>query len=128
MTDSLRAILVYACRGVCPLALSEDEVKVYPYAVYDMTTFPMLDKDGIYGYAGDTRIRVVSDKKAEADTVADALRAAIVALRGEVFFPKLVDVTKECVEGIWNIEMNYILKQYAEWSEPESEQTNQNTE
>ena len=88
----------------------------------------MLDKDGVYGYAGDTRIRVVSDKKAEADTVADALRAAIVALRGEVFFPKLVDVTKGCVEGIWNIEMNYILKQYAEWSEPESEQTNQNTE
>lgn len=67
---------------------------------------------------------MVSDKKTEADTVADALRAAVVALRGEVFFPKLVDVTKECVEGIWNIEMNYILKQYADWSEPVEQTTN----
>jgi len=124
MTDSLRAILVYACKDVCPLVLSEDEVKTYPYAVYDMTTAPLQDKDSIYAFVGDTRVRVVSNDKSEADTKAAALQTAILALRNETIFTKLVDVNKECVEGIWTIEMNYILKQYADWSEPVEQTTN----
>lgn len=124
MTDSLRAILVYACKDVCPLVLSEDEVKTYPYAVYDMTTAPLQDKDSIYAFVGDTRVRVVSNDKSEADTKAAALQTAILALRNETIFAKLVDVNKECVENIWAIEMNYILKQYADWSEPVEQTTN----
>lgn len=124
MTDSLRAILVYACKDVCPLVLSEDEVKTYPYAVYDMTTAPLQDKDSIYAFVGDTRVRVVSNDKSEADTKVAALQTAILALRNETIFTKLVDVNKECVEGIWIIEMNYILKQYADWSEPVEQTTN----
>lgn len=124
MTDSLRAILVYACKDVCLLVLSEDEVKTYPYAVYDMTTAPLRDKDSIYAFVGDTRVRVVSNDKSEADTKAAALQTAILALRNETIFAKLVDVNKECVENIWVIEMNYILKQYADWSEPVEQTTN----
>ena len=124
MTDSLRVILVYACKDVCPLVLSEDEVKTYPYAVYDMTTAPLQDKDSIYAFVGDTRVRVVSNDKSEADTKATALQTAVLALRNETIFTKLVDVNKECVEGIWTIEMNYILKQYADWSEPVEQTTN----
>jgi len=127
MTDSLRAILVYTCKSVCPLVLSEDEVDDFPYAVYDMTTTALSDKDGIYAYSGETKLRVVSNDKSEADTTAAALQSAISALRGGTISARLVDVTKECVEGIWTIEINYTLKQYADWSEP-AEQTNSNTE
>ena len=89
-----------------------------------MTTAPLQDKDGIYAFVGDTRVRVVSDDKSEADTKAAALQTAILALRNETIFTKLVDVNKECVENIWTIEMNYILKQYADWSEPVEQTTN----
>ena len=128
MTDSLRAKLVYVCKDVCRLVLSEDEVNDYPYAVYDMTTTALSDKDGVYAYSGDTKIRVVSDSKSEADTTATAIQGVISSsMRDSSFFSQLMDVTKECVEGIWTIEMNYTLKQYADWVEP-VEQTNTNTE
>lgn len=122
MIDSLRAKLVSVCKSVCQIVLSEDEAEGYPYAVYDMTTVPMLDKDGVCAFSGDCKIRVVSDKKNEADTTAIALQAAIAAqMRSSAFNSRLDDVTKDCVDNLWTIEHNYTLKQYADWSEPEPE-------
>lgn len=128
MTDSLRAKLISVCAGVIEFQLSEAETDSYPYAVYDMTTNPLVDKDGVYGYMGDCKIRLVSD---DVDTI-DALRARVESailsgMRDAIFFSRLVDVTKECVDDIWTIEMNYALKQYADWVEP-VESTNDNTE
>ena len=128
MTDSLRDRLAYACKDVCVLALSEDEDPNYPYAVYDMTSTPLRDKDGVYGYSGDTRIRVVSNDPDEVDTLAASIQSAIATgMQDQDFYSRQDDYAKECTEGIWIIEMNYTLKQYADWSEP-VEQTNSNTE
>lgn len=127
MTDSLRDRLAYACKDVCVLALSEDEDPNYPYAVYDMTSTPMRDKDGVYGYSGDTRIRVLSNDPDEADTLAASIQSAIATgMHDEVFYSRQDDYTKECFSGIWTIEMNYTLRQYADWSEPV--ETTSNTE
>ncbi len=125
MTDSLRAKLVYACREICPMVLSEDETKVYPYAVYDITSVAQRDKDGVYAFFGETVIRVVSNAKSEADTTAAAIRQAVeTAFRdgSSNFAPG--DFSKDCQEGIWTIEMNYTLKQYADWSEPVEQTSN----
>lgn len=125
MTDSLRAKLVYACRNICPMVLSEDETKVYPYAVYDITSTPQMDKDGVYAFFGDTTIRVVSNDKSEADETVASIKSAIeTAFRDghSNFVPG--NFSKDCQEGIWTIEMNYILKQYADWSEPVEQTTN----
>lgn len=119
MKDSLRDKLVYVCRDICRLVLSEDEQKSYPYAVYDMTSEARSDKDGVYAYSAETKIRIVSDDPDEVDTTADAVRAAIESgMRDSVFFSRLVNSAKECVEGVWTVEMNYTLKQYADWAEP----------
>lgn len=127
MTDSLRDRLAYACKDVCVLALSEAEDPNYPYAVYDMTSTPMRDKDGVYGYSGDTRIRVMSNDPDEADTLAASIQSAIATgMHDEAFYSRQDDYTKECVGGIWTIEMNYTLRQYADWSEPV--ETTSNTE
>ena len=125
MTDSQRAKLVYACREICPMVLSEDETKVYPYAVYDITSVAQRDKDGVYAFFGETVIRVVSNAKSEADTTAAAIRQAVeTAFRdgSSNFAPG--DFSKDCQEGIWTIEMNYTLKQYADWSEPVEQTSN----
>jgi len=125
MTDTLRAKLVYTCKSICRMVLSEDEVKDYPYAVYDMTTVAQRSKDGVYAFFGDCSIRVVSDKWSEADTIATALQSAIEsAFRDGAsnFVPG--DFSKECSLGIWTIEMNYTLKQYADWAEPVEQTSN----
>lgn len=132
MTDSLRAKLTYVCAtaGV-NLHLSEAETDNYPYAVYDMTTNPLLDKDGVYGYMGDCKIRLVSDNVGDIDTLCATVQSAILTgMRDSDFFSKLVDVTKECVDDIWTIELNYTLKQYADWAVPVEpvEQTNSDTD
>ena len=125
MIDSLRDRLAYACKDVCVLALSEDEDPNYPYAVYDMTSTPMQDKDGVYGYSGETRIRVVSNDPDEADILAGSIQEAIsTGMYDEDFFSHQDNYTKECTGGIWTIEMNYTLKQYADWSEPVESVTN----
>lgn len=129
MTDSLRAKLVYECKSVCQLVLSEDEVENYPYAVYDMTTTALSDKDGIYAFVGDCKIRIVSDKKDEADTLRASIESAIASgMRSSSFFSQLTDTTKECVSGLWAVELNYTLKQYADWVEPVEQTTNENTD
>lgn len=132
MTDSLRAKLQYVCAAVdVDLYLSEAETKGYPYAVFDMTTNPLVDKDGVYGYMGDCKIRLVSDNVNEIDPLCATVQSAIfTGMRDSVFFSKLVDVTKECVDDIWTIELNYTLKQYADWAVPVEpvEQTNSDTD
>ena len=119
MTDSLRAKLVYACRNICPMVLSEDETKVYPYAVYDITSVAQMDKDGIYAFFGETVIRVVSNDKSEADSTAASIQSAVESAfrdRTSSFVPG--EFSKDCEQGVWTIEMNYTLKQYADWEEP----------
>ena len=125
MTDSLRDRLAYACKDVCVLALSEDEDPNYPYAVYDMTSTPLRDKDGVYGYSGETRIRVVSNNPDEASTLAGSIQGAIASgMNDGSFISRQDDYNMECTSGIWTIEMNYTLKQYADWSEPVEQITN----
>lgn len=129
MTDALREKLLYTCRNVIHLDLSEAEVNVKPYAVFDMTTAPLIDKDGVYGYEGDTSIRIVGTSIDELETLRAGIEGAIASeMRSDSFFSRLDDVVEECVEGQWTIELTYTLRQYADWVEPVEQTINENTE
>ena len=124
MTDALREKLVYVCANAADLYLSETEKDSYPYVVYDMTTTAQMTKDGISAFIGDTKIRVVGQVLENLDTTRAAIESAIASgMHDTQFSSYLRDVTKECVDGIWTIEMNYTLKQFADWAQP-VEQTN----
>ncbi len=116
MTDSLRDKLSDVLDPVIEIDLSEAETSEYPYAVYDMETSPVMTKDGIARFDGDTRIRIVSNSFDEADLIRGQIVSAISAgMHDQVFSSRLLSTTKECVEGIWTIELNYTLRQYADW-------------
>jgi len=120
MTESLRDKLVSILSQVVTLHLSEAEVEDYPYAVYDMTSNPVMDKDGVARYEGETKITLVSDDFDEIETLRPQVEQAILSgMRDSVFSSRLIDVTKECMEGIWTIELNYTLRQYADWASQE---------
>lgn len=78
MTESLRTQLVslLTAAGV-EVRLSEDEAKEYPFATYEMTVTPVMDKDGVYKYVGETYIRVVSEDFDEADQIRADIEDAI---------------------------------------------------
>ena len=113
MTDNLRATLVSAIQPIVPIRLSEAETNDYPFAVYDMTSEQLRDKDGVYGYSGATRISVVSESFDEADAIRASIEAAVdSAFVRPDYFSRLQSVEKDCIQGVWIIELNYILKQY----------------
>lgn len=123
MTDSLREKLVDVLSSVATVNLSEDAKDSYPWVVYDMTTHPVLDKDGICSYTGDATIRLVGQDPNALDTLRSSVENAIATgMRDTVFSSKLTDITKECVEDVWTIELTYTLKQYADWAQPTPEE------
>lgn len=123
MTDSLRDKLVAVLSGVATVNLSEDAKDSYPWVVYDMTTHPIMDKDGICGYSGDATIRLVDKDPDALDTLRASVENAIATgMRDSAFSSKLDDITKECVEDVWTIELTYTLKQYADWEQPTPEE------
>ena len=123
MTDSLRDKLVAVLSGVATVNLSEDAKDSYPWVVYDMTTHPIMDKDGICGYSGDATIRLVDKDPDALDTLRASVENAIATgMRDSAFSSKLNNITKECVEDVWTIELTYTLKQYADWEQPTPEE------
>lgn len=114
INDNLRYKLVDTISNVVEVHLSEASEETYPYVVYDMTTSPDLSKDGIEGYTGDAKIRIVGQSLDALDDLRNDIQLTIEEeMHSDVYGAFLVDVTKECVEDLWTIEMNYTLKQYA---------------
>ena len=115
MTDSLRTQLrsILASAGV-EVRLSEDEKKGYPFVTYEMTSNPVRDKDGVCKFVGETYVRVVSDKFDEADDLRVVVEAAIEEGMGNgvQYCSRLISTDKDCVNGVWTIELYYSLAQY----------------
>lgn len=115
MTENLRTMLVsLLTEAGVEVRLSEDEAKAYPFATYEMTVTPAMDKDGVYKYVGETYIRVVSEDFDEADQIRADIEAAIEAGmgHGEAYGSRLINSDKDCVSGVWTLELFYTLTQW----------------
>lgn len=113
MTENLHTHLVSVLNAadVNP-ALSEDEIDSYPYVTFELPVSYRYDKDGNYRISGNLTIRSVSDDF----DAADALRADIEdaiggGFTGPVYTARLTDVRKDCMDGVWVIELDYLLQQ-----------------
>lgn len=114
MTERLRTKLwsVLTQAGIS-IELSEAETDKYPYVTYEMTVNPIRDKDGIRGYSGITVVRAISDDFDEADGLADEVIEVIGdTMMDATFSSRLTAVEKDCVNGVWTIELNYTLRQF----------------
>lgn len=117
MTESLRTQLVALLTAAdVDIRLSEDETEEYPFATYEMTVTPVMNKDGVYKYVGETYIRVVSDDFDEADALRAVVESAVQTGMGfdPVFSSRLINSNKDCVNGVWTLELYYSLAQYGD--------------
>ena len=135
LVDTLRA------HGVNP-ALSEDEIDGYPYLTFELPVEYRYTKDGPYKIVGNLTIRSVSDDIDEAESLRASIESAIAqgfggpssaepaeeagenqepaeaedAVSHEydiyTFSARITDVRSDCMDGVWVIELDYILNQY----------------
>ena len=115
MTESLRTTLVAILTNAgVEVRLSEDEAKEFPFVTYEMTVTPVMDKDGVCKFVGDTYVRIVSDDFGEADAIRATVETAIEAGMGHgmVYSSRLINSNKDCVSDIWTLELYYSLSQY----------------
>ena len=112
MMEGIATRLVGACKSTVNFYLSEAEADKYPYAVYDADYTPSSTKDGVYKITGDVNVRVYSETFSEADTIAEALRTIIgTTMNAEGFTAKEEASSKNCTEGVWAINLHYIITQ-----------------
>ena len=117
MTENLHALLVstLTASGIRP-ALSEDEIEGYPYVTFELPTERRYDKDGCYKIVGDLTIRAVSDDFDQADQLRSEVEVSIAGgFPGPAYTARLTDVRKDCTDGIWVVEMDYVLNQNQQW-------------
>ena len=134
MTEHLHTQLVSTLRaaGVNP-ALSEDEIDSYPYVTFELPVEYRYTKEGPYKIVGNLTIRSVSDDVDEAEALQSGIMAAIATgfngtpvnimsvpddpeeqptvLETVYYTARLTDVRKDCMDGVWVIELDYILNQ-----------------
>lgn len=114
MTDTLRSQLVSTLSDAeVTVLLSEAETQAYPFVTYEMTVNPVRDKDGVHAFTGLTTIRVVSDDFDEADEIRAEVEEAIEdGMQDETYSSRLTATDKDCLNGVWTIELSYTLKQF----------------
>lgn len=112
MTESLHTHLVSVLNvaDINP-ALSEDEIDSYPYVTFELPVSYRYDKDGPYRIVGNLTIRSVSDDFDAADALRAGIETAISEGFTDPYAARLTDVRKECMDGVWVIEMDYLLQQ-----------------
>ena len=130
MTERLHTQLVSTLTAahISP-ALSEDEIDSYPYVTFELPVEYRYDKDGPYKIVGNLTIRAVSDDFDEADALRAGIESAIAdgfdgspveitdgeeeptVLETVYYTARLTDVRKDCTDGVWVIEQDYILNQ-----------------
>ena len=111
MNERIGAYLTSLCGEIVPFYLAEAETETYPYAVYEQTVQTFYTKDGVYKFTADSYIRVYSKDFDEAQTKVDLIQAAITAHVDSAFVIQHRATTKDCVEGVWVIELLYFVKQ-----------------
>jgi len=114
MTESLHTKLtsVLTDAQVRP-ALSEAEINSYPYVTFELPVETLSTKDGIEKFTGNLTVRSVSDDFDQADSLRERIERAIAGgFTGPTYTARLTDIRKDCTDGIWVIELDYILNQY----------------
>ena len=112
MTESIGTKLSTLLASIVPLNLAEAATEAYPYAVYDQTLSYNRTKDAVDSITANTEIHVYSKIFSEANTIAGSIITKLETdMRDATYVATLRTVDKDCVSGIWDIQLNYTIKQ-----------------
>ena len=113
MIETIGVRLNQLIEGIVPFYFSEAQAKDYPFAVYTLTATPVRTKDGIIRYEASVQINVYSENLDEADHISnEILNALDEGMKGPEYYARITSTNKECVENVWDVNMNLMCKQY----------------
>lgn len=113
MIESIGTKLTSIVGAILPTFYSEAETETYPYAAYDQVLQYHRTKDGVYKISSDLKLIIVSNDFDEADRCrGEVLEAIEIGMKDDQYQAELQTVNKDCMEGVWVIEMNYRINQY----------------
>ena len=112
MTESIGAKFVEVITPLVHINLSEAESSNYPYAVYDQTLTYRRNKDGVDNIGATSDIHIYGKDFAQVDGIAAGIAAAVKEeMQNDTYYAVLRTVDKTCTEGVWDIQMNYSVRQ-----------------
>ena len=112
MEDLIGKTITSTVGDIVPFYLYEAEQETYPYGVYYYTPDYYSTKDGVYKITGDVTLQVYSQDFDEAYALAEQIRTALEqGMNTSQFRTRMSSTSKECVEGVWNVEYVYNITQ-----------------
>jgi len=112
MEDLIGKTITSTVGNLIPFYLYEAEQETYPYAVYYYTPDFYSTKDGVYKISADVTLQVYSQDFDEAYSYAEQIRTALEqGMNTSRFRTRMSATSKECVEGVWNVEYVYNIIQ-----------------
>lgn len=113
MTEEILETITSLIGSLVPLNLSEAETEEYPYASYEAPVNPVMDKDGVCVFSSNVVISVYAKDFDTANTKAGLIKSAIESgMHDDQFSSRLVSENATRVDGIWDVELIYSIKQY----------------
>lgn len=114
MTNTIGTYVCTTLAEIIPIMLDEDVTNDLPYAVYAVQVAESCSKAGAFKLSGTLRIRVYADDYATAKDKGTAIKAALFpALRTEQYRGALQNEMSECVDGVWQYDLDYTVSQYS---------------
>lgn len=114
MTNTIGSYVCTTLTSVIPIMLDEDVTNDLPYAVYAVQVAESVSKAGAFKLNGTLRIRVYADDFATAKAKGTAIKAALgPALRTTEYRGQLQNEMSECIDGIWQYDLDYTVAQYS---------------
>ncbi len=111
MAELIGAKITSLCNTIIPVYYSEAETGSYPYMVYDQVVTEKRNKDGAYKLVSEAELKVISNDFDEADGKAALVAAALANGLTGSFSYRAGMVSKDCVDQVWTIQMNYTITQ-----------------
>ena len=113
MTNTIGSYICSSLASVIPVMLDEDATNDYPYAVYAVQVAEANSKAGCYKLSGTLRLRVYADDYATAKEKGQAIKTALAAaLRTQQYRGVLTNEMSECLDGLWQYDLDYNIAQY----------------
>lgn len=114
MIENIGIQLTSIVAPIVPLSLGEAAADSYPYAVYESVPTPVFVAGGrVFRYQSDVTIILYDEDFTRLQSLTTQVQTAIAsAMSNAAYMATLQSSRKDSLEGVWYIELRYIINQY----------------
>lgn len=114
MIENIGIQLTSIVAPIVPLALGEATADSYPYAVYESVPSPVYVAGGrVFKYQSEVTITLYDEDFTRLQDITTQVQTAIASAMSNATYQAVPQSSrKDSLEGVWYIELRYIINQY----------------